>query len=89
MGGGRGSSRVAGAPKRPKPSIAVGSPQQLFLPSRPLEVFGVTSSGHTSQQAGGSAKFCSANQRSPDLTDKHKLSESTSQVESSGESQGF
>ena len=61
-GGGRGSSRVAGAAKRSKLSIAVGSPQQLHLPSHPLEVFGVTSPSHTSQQAGGSAKFCSASQ---------------------------
>ena len=88
MGGGRGSSRVARGAKRPKPSIAVESPQQMSLPSRPLEVFGVTSPGHTSQQAGGSAESCSASQRSPDLTDKRKLSDSTSQVGSSGESHG-
>ena len=88
MGGGHRSSRVAGGAKRPKPSIAVESPQQMSLPSRPLEVFGVTSPGHTSQQAGGSAESCSASQRSPDLTDKRKLSDSTSQVGSSGESHG-
>ena len=64
------------------------SPQQLSLPSRPLEVFGVISAGHTWQQAGGSAESCSASQRSPDLTEKRKLSESTSQVRSSGESHG-
>ena len=88
MGGGRGSSRVARGAKRPKPSIAVESPQQMSLPSHPLEVIGVTSPGHTSQQAGGSAESCSASQRSPDLADKRKLSDSTSQVGSSGESHG-
>ena len=56
------------------------------MPSRPLEVFGVTSPGHTSHQARGRAESCSASQRSPDLTDKRKLSESTSQVRSSDES---
>ena len=80
--------RVARGAKMPKPSIAVESPQQLPLPSRLSNVFGVTSPGHTSQQASESAKSGSASQRLPDLTDKRKLSDSTCQVGSSGESHG-